>query len=107
MAMRQTAPTAGAATSGPTGTAGPTAALPARPVSERDSARKRRRLTRLVWGAAPLVVFLLIALIGPVVWPYDSVSVRTGDRLKAPLTVLRDGSTAPLGTDQVGRDLLA
>ena len=35
------------------------------------------------------------------------MTVRTGERLKPPLEVLRDGSTALLGTDQVGRDLLA
>jgi peptide/nickel transport system permease protein len=73
----------------------------------RGSARRRRRTTRLLLGAAPLVLFLLIAIVGPVVWPYDSVTVRTGERLKPPGEVLRDGSTALLGTDQVGRDLLA
>jgi peptide/nickel transport system permease protein len=64
-------------------------------------------MTRLLVGAAPLVLFLLIAIVGPVIWPYDSVTVRTGERLKPPMEVLRDGSTALLGTDQVGRDLLA
>jgi peptide/nickel transport system permease protein len=78
-----------------------------RPASERASARRRRRLSRLLVGSAPLVLFLLVAVIGPIVWPYDSVTVRTGDRLKPPLEVLRDGSKALLGTDQVGRDLLA
>jgi peptide/nickel transport system permease protein len=64
-------------------------------------------MRRLLIGAVPLVLFLLIALLGPVVWPYDSVTVRTGERLKPPGEVLRDGSKAILGTDQVGRDLLA
>lgn len=73
----------------------------------RGSARQRRRLKRLAIGAVPLLLFLLIAIVGPVIWPYDSVTVRTGERLKPPLEVLRDGSRALLGTDQVGRDLLA
>ena len=85
----------------------PGAAVSARPASDRAAARQRRRLTRLAIGAVPLLLFLLIALVGPVVWPYDSVTVRTGERLKPPFEVLRDGSTALLGTDQVGRDLLA
>jgi peptide/nickel transport system permease protein len=85
----------------------PGAVVQARPASERASARRRRRLSRLLLGAAPLVLFLLIAIVGPIVWPYDSVTVRTGDRMKPPLEVLRDGSKPLLGTDQVGRDLLA
>ena len=82
-------------------------AAPARAAVERGRARQRRRLMRLLVGSLPLIVFLLIAVLGPFVWPYDSVMVRTGERLKPPLEVLRDGSTAILGTDQVGRDLLA
>ena len=77
------------------------------PAAERGRARQRKRLIRLLIGSSPLIVFLLVALLGPIVWPYDSVMVRTGERLKPPLEVLRDGSVALLGTDQVGRDLLA
>jgi len=77
------------------------------PAAERGRARQRRRLIRLLIGSSPLMLFLLIAILGPLVWPYDSVMVRTGERLKPPMEVLRDGSTAILGTDQVGRDLLA
>jgi peptide/nickel transport system permease protein len=83
------------------------AAVGVRPASERGSARQRRRLARLLAGGIPLLIFLVIATLGPVLVPYDSVSVRTGERLKPPLAVLSDGSTALLGTDQVGRDLLA
>jgi peptide/nickel transport system permease protein len=46
---------------------------------------------RLLVGAVPLLLFLLIAAVGPVLVPYDSVTVRTGERLKLPLEVLRDG----------------
>jgi peptide/nickel transport system permease protein len=84
--------------------AGPGVALP---TTARSSVRHRRRVTRLLVGLVPVVFFLLVAAIGPMLVPYDSVAVRTGERLKPPLEVLRDGSTALLGTDQVGRDLLA
>lgn len=80
---------------------------PSVPAAERGRARQRKRLIRLLIGSSPLIVFLLVALLGPIVWPYDSVMVRTGERLKPPMEVLRDGSMALLGTDQVGRDLLA
>ncbi len=71
------------------------------------SSRARRQATRLLLGAVPLVLFILIAVVGPIIHPYDSVTVRTGERLKEPGAVLADGSVAILGTDQVGRDLLA
>lgn len=38
---------------------------------------------------------------------YDPITTRTGERLKPPGAVLSDGSIALLGSDQVGRDLLA
>src|SRR4051794_25241749 len=104
MVMRQAPPSPSPS---PAGVAPSESVVPARPASARASARQRRRLTRLLTGAAPLLLFLLIAVFGPIVRPYDSVSVRTGERLKPPMDVLRDGSTAVLGTDQVGRDLLA
>ena len=53
------------------------------------------------------MLFILIAIVGPMLVPYDSVTVRTGDRLEPPGAILRDGSRAWLGTDQVGRDMLA
>jgi peptide/nickel transport system permease protein len=77
------------------------------PSFDRASFRRRRTINRLVIGALPLLLFLLIAIVGPVLIPYDAVTVRTGERLKPPLEVLRDGSTALLGTDQVGRDIVA
>jgi peptide/nickel transport system permease protein len=97
--MREAPPTSGI---GPAAVAGTD-----RPVGGRVSRRRRRALTRLVIGAAPLVLFLLIAALGPLVWPYDSVTVKTGQRLKPPGETLPDGTTTILGTDQVGRDLLA
>jgi peptide/nickel transport system permease protein len=64
-------------------------------------------MMRVIVGALPLVAFILIALLGPLVIPYDPVTVRTGDRLLAPGSTVSTGALAILGTDQVGRDMLA
>lgn len=73
----------------------------------RAGIRNRKRKIRLLLWGVPIIVFVLIAIFGPMLVPYDSVTVRTGDRLKPPGAILRDGSRAWLGTDQVGRDMLA
>ncbi len=73
----------------------------------RRRARLRGRHWRLLLWAVPLFVFVGAALVGPVLVEYNAVTVQTGDRLKPPGTTLRDGSRAWLGTDQVGRDVLA
>lgn len=70
-------------------------------------ARKRSSQWRLLLWGLPIVFFIAAAIFGPMIFPYDSIAVRTGDRLEPPGAVLRDGSRAWLGTDQVGRDVLA
>lgn len=60
----------------------------------------------LLW-TLPLIGYVLVALIGPLVIAYDPITVKIGQRLKPPGERLDDGSTALLGTDQVGRDILA
>ena len=60
----------------------------------------------IIWSL-PLVVYVLIALIGPLVIAYDPVTVQLGQRVQPPGTLLPSGAHAWLGTDQVGRDLLA
>lgn len=64
----------------------------------------RRRL--FVWSL-PILFFIAAAIFGPFFFPYDSLQVRTGDRLEPPGAILSDGSRAWLGTDKVGRDILA
>src|SRR5690606_41272946 len=54
-----------------------------------------------------LLLFALLAVFGPLVVPYDSVSTRVIDRLLPPGSTLSDGSVALLGTDQNGRDVFA
>jgi peptide/nickel transport system permease protein len=57
-------------------------------------------------GLAIVVVFALLAIFGPLIFPFDSVSVHITDRLKAPGSHLSSGGVAWLGTDQVGRNML-
>ena len=69
-----------------------------------------RRLGRLRWGLAAGGVLLLIvasAVLAPWIAPHDPLAVNIRHRLAAPAWM--EGGTAahPLGTDQVGRDLLS
>ncbi len=75
--------------------------------AQRRAPRARGIGRQVVPWAVPLVVYALIALIGPFVISYDPVTVKTSQRLKPPGTTLADGAYAWLGTDQVGRDVLA
>lgn len=76
------------------------------PFGRTRSTSRKPQLLLLFWGL-PIILFVLIAIFGPILVPYDSVTVRTGDRLEPPGAILRDGSRAWFGTDQVGRDMLA
>lgn len=72
--------------------------------------RRRRAADRsatLRVAAGILLVLALVAIIGPLIIHYDPVATAVTDRLRSPGSQLRDGSTAWLGTDGVGRDLLA
>lgn len=60
----------------------------------------------MLWGL-PVLLFVAVAIVGPMVIAYNPVQVNLGARLEPPLTVLPDGSRAWLGTDQVGQDVLA
>jgi peptide/nickel transport system permease protein len=69
-------------------------------------ARPRLRTpSRRLWIAAvPVLVFTLVAIVGPLAVPYDHIDTNLLARLKPPLTELRSG-IAWFGTDQTGRDL--
>ena len=69
-----------------------------------------RRLVRLRWGVAANVILLAIvasAIFAPAIAPHDPLAVNISHRLAPP--VWMEGGTPQhvLGTDQVGRDLLA
>jgi len=87
----------------------PAAAAPFRPpgAAAPRYRRGRRMRARLLAWSTPLAVFVAVAALGPALVPYDPVTVRLGERLKPPGAVLEHGAKAWLGTDQVGKDLLA
>ena len=64
----------------------------------------RLRLGRrpaLAFGAAILILFVLAALLAPLVSPYDPIAQNTDIRLQAP------SWAHPFGTDNFGRDVLS
>ena len=69
----------------------------------RRLARRRTSLFGLVVVAAVVVS----ALAAPVLTPFDPIEQDIGERLKTPLTRDAAGRLHPLGTDHLGRDLLA
>lgn len=79
----------------------PPAPPPRRPV--------RRRLAGAVRTIPYLVIggYVLVALLGGWFVDYDPLTTSVTDRLLPPGSTLDDGSTAWLGTDAVGRDVLA
>jgi peptide/nickel transport system permease protein len=69
-----------------------------------------RRLWRLKWGLAAAAILLLIvgaAALAPWVSPHDPLQINIRHRLAPPAWMEGGAAAHPLGTDQVGRDLLA
>lgn len=82
------------------------AAAPA-PAAAEPRGRRGRRLPVRAWiGLAVVGLFVLAALLGPVLTPYDPVATDLPHRLLPPGSRVGDGSVAWLGTDQLGRDML-
>lgn len=72
-----------------------------------DARRRRRTLPARAWAGLGIVgVFVVAAVFGPMMLPYDPVATDLPHRLLPPGSRLGDGSVAWLGTDQVGRDML-
>jgi len=69
-----------------------------------------RRLVRLRWGVAASVILLAIvasAIFAPAIAPHDPLAVNISHRLAPPVWMEGGTPRHVLGTDQVGRDLLA
>lgn len=69
--------------------------------------RRRRRRPRLWIPLGVIAAYVVAGIVGPMIARYDPIATSVGDRLLPPGSRLADGSLALLGTDQVGRDLLA
>src|SRR4029453_8200653 len=89
---------------------GPMTIAPPRPWREREwvvlTARLVRRRTAL-FGLVVVLGVLLGALLAPVVSPFDPLAQDIGQRLKEPGWADPQGRIHPLGTDHLGRDILA
>ncbi|AQS56443.1 ABC transporter permease [Novibacillus thermophilus] len=72
---------------------------------------KRTTLVKWDWGiiiaCIPVTMYVLIGIFGPIFIDFDPTKTFTGSRLLPPGSVLENGKTAWLGTDQVGRDILS
>ena len=68
--------------------------------------RLARRRTAL-FGFVVVAVVVLTAVAAAVLTPFDPIEQDIGERLKAPLTRDAEGRVHPLGTDHLGRDILA
>lgn len=89
-------------------TTAPTSGPPETTGKPTEAPERARRVPRRVWiGVGVLALFVLAAIVGPLLHPYDPVATDLPNRLLAPGERTDDGSIAWLGTDQLGRDLLA
>lgn len=77
------------------------------PRKRRLDARWRRLSLDCKIAGVLLVLFVLAATFGDLILPYSAESTAVQDRLLPPLSQLKSGSWALLGTDQLGRDMLA
>ena len=68
--------------------------------------RLARRRTSL-FGLVVVAVVIVTAVAAAVITPFDPVEQDIGERLKAPLSRDTAGRVHPLGTDHLGRDILA
>jgi peptide/nickel transport system permease protein len=73
----------------------------------RDVVHRLRRNRLFVIGAATFAVVVAMCLILPMVIPHDPLAVRIGDRLEPPQWFSAGMEGHILGTDPLGRDVLA
>lgn len=85
------------------------AEVPAGPAAPDAPGVSLRRLWRLKWGLGAGVIMLLIvasAVLAPWIAPHAPLQVNIRHRLAPPAWMAGGSLQHPLGTDQVGRDLL-
>ncbi|MGH2403892.1 MAG: ABC transporter permease [bacterium] len=76
-------------------------AVPPHAVASEDASRRRRRNLPLLIGGALVGIIALLAVLAPLLAPYDPTGIEPARRLSPP------GGAHPLGTDRLGRDLLS
>jgi peptide/nickel transport system permease protein len=88
----------------------PLTVAPPRPWREREWVALTTRLVRrrtALFGLVVVLVVLLAAAFAPLVSPFDPLAQDIGQRLKEPGWADAQGRIHPLGTDHLGRDILA
>jgi peptide/nickel transport system permease protein len=83
---------------------------PARPWGEREWVVLLSRLVRrrtALFGLLVVLAVLLAAIFAPLISPFDPLAQDIGQRLKEPGWQDAQGRIHPLGTDHLGRDILA
>ncbi|MEV0267941.1 ABC transporter permease [Hamadaea sp. NPDC050747] len=70
-------------------------------------ARTKLGRPRIVGALIVIALYVVAAVVGPILLRYDPVATDLGVRLEPPGTRLPDGSVAIFGTDQVGQDIFA
>ena len=83
---------------------------PPRPWGEREWVARLRRLTRrrtALFGLAVVAIVILTAVFAPALSPFDPLEQDISQRLKEPGWQDARGRTHLLGTDHLGRDILA
>ena len=86
------------------------ALAPPRPLKEREGMAMLRRLLRrrtALFGMLVVAVVLLTAAFAPVIAPFDPLAQDISQRLREPGWQDAQGRTHLLGTDHLGRDILA
>ena len=86
------------------------ALAPVRPWREREWVGLLRRLARrrtALFGLAVVAAVALTAILAPLVSPFDPLEQDIGQRLREPGWQDAHGRVHPLGTDHLGRDILA
>jgi peptide/nickel transport system permease protein len=81
--------------------------LVAEPGSPRRGRGRKRGALRIGVSLGIIGVYLVAAIVGPMLVQYDPVATDTMNRLLPPMALRVDGSLALFGTDQVGQDLFA
>ena len=84
--------------------------VPATPAAPDAAGSSLRRLWRLKWGLGAGVIMLLIvasAVLAPWIASHGPLQVNIQNRLAPPAWMAGGSLQHPLGTDQVGRDLLS
>ncbi len=86
------------------------AVAPVRAAREREWVTLLRRLIRrrtALFGLSVVAIVALTALLAPLVSPFDPLEQDIGQRLREPGWADAQGRVHPLGTDHLGRDILA